>query len=83
MQIFVIFQNFRANETDEQANIRKAKNNAQRREAWQEMPQPVKQKRIAAINAQKKFRHQAEDEITTADRQKFEAAQRKKLRSAP
>lgn len=58
-------------------------NKKQHTDAWAKKSEPERQKRIAFIAAQDKAKKQAEDEITAADRRKFEAAQKKKYRLAP
>ena len=47
------------------------------------MPEPERQRRSAAIAADEKIRHQAEDEVTANDRKKYKAAYMKKYKIAP
>ena len=79
----MIFSYFSASETPEESQARKEANNKQTKDKWAGLTTREKRDRTAKSNAQRDMKRIAEDEVTAADRKIFEAAQRKKLRSAP
>ena len=79
----MLFPHFSENETPEQSEARKEADNKRKQDELAGLTTREKRDRTAKSNAQRDMKRMAEDEATAADRKIFEAAQRKKLRSAP
>ena len=76
------FINFRAEETPVEAANRKKAHRDNEKNSWNDKPEPVRQKRSAAIAGAAKTKKMAEDEASAADRRRVEANKKMDKRTA-